>query len=71
MNSILDKDSQIELLKNEVKELKELNNKLQERLSKYTNPKRVKDWQDQNKDSIKEYQKEYQKKYYQNKKNQY
>ena len=64
MNKFLDKDDQIKLLKDEIKELKILNDDLQERLSKYTNPKRIKDWQNKNKESIKEYHKTY----YQNQK---
>lgn len=59
MDTFLDKDSQIELLKKETELLKQQNKKLQERLSKYSNPKRVKEWQSKNKESVKEYHKIY------------
>ena len=56
-------DKEIALQK-ENDELKKHVMELQEHLSKYTNPKRIKEWQNKNKDSIKEYHK----KYYQDKK---
>jgi len=59
MENLLNKDSYIEILKKENEELKNQNQELQERLSKYTNPGRTKQYQERNKDKIKEYQKEW------------
>jgi protein associated with RNAse G/E len=59
MEEFIDKDIQIKLLKDSVKLLTEKNKELQEHLSKYTNPDRIKKYQDRNKDLIKEYHKEY------------
>ena len=61
INMESEKDKEIKLLKEEIKELKE-------QLSKYTNPERTKKYQSRNKEKIQEYQKEYQKKYYEKKK---
>lgn len=62
MENLLDKDSYIEILKKENQELKKQNQELQERLSKYSNPERTKQYQERNKEKIKEYQKEWYKK---------
>lgn len=59
MENLLDKDSYIEILKKENEELKNQNQELQERLSKYSNPERTKQYQERNKEKIKEYQKEW------------
>jgi len=58
----MDKDQEIALLKNEILLLKE-------QVSKYTNPARIKKYQENNKEKLQEYRKEYYKKYYQDKKN--
>ena len=57
----MEKDKEIETLKEEILQLKE-------QLSKYTNPDRNKKYQGKNKEKIQEYRKEYYKKYYERKK---
>lgn len=57
-----EKYKKIELLEKEITELKE-------RLKKYTNPDRVKEYQKRNKERVLYYAREYSKKYYENKKN--
>jgi hypothetical protein len=59
MKNLLDKDSYIEILKKENKELQEKNQELQERLVKYTNPERVKKYHERNKEVISEKKKEW------------
>jgi hypothetical protein len=59
MDAFLDKDTQIELLKKETELLKQQNKELQERLSKYSNPDRNKNYQERNKELLKEYHKQY------------
>jgi len=59
MDAFLDKDTQIELLKKETQLLKQQNKELQERLSKYSNPDRNKNYQKRNKELLKEYHKQY------------
>lgn len=59
MERFLDKDTQIELLKKETELLKQQNKQLQERLSKYSNPDRNKNYQERCKESLKEYHKQY------------
>jgi hypothetical protein len=68
MENFIDKDTQIELLKNELEKVKQENIELKTRLDKYTNNESHKRYKEHNKDKIQEYQKEYQKKYYENKK---
>jgi hypothetical protein len=63
-----DKDFKINFLEEKIKKLE---NELQDtkiHLQKYTNPKRHKKYQDENKEKIQEYAKEYAKKYYEKKK---
>ena len=59
MDAFLDKDTQIELLKKETELLKQQIKELQERLSKYSNPDRNKNYQERNKQLLKEYHKQY------------
>lgn len=68
MENIVDKDTQIELLKNELEKVKQQNAELKTRLDKYTNNEGHKRYKENNKEKIQEYQKEYQKTYYENKK---
>jgi len=61
MENFIDKDTQIELLKNELGQLKNENTELKMRLEKYTNNEGHKRYKEHNKGEIQEYQKEYQK----------
>lgn len=60
---------EIEKLRKENEELKEVINKLKENLSKYTNPERLKRFYENNKDRIKEKRRERYKKEIEEKKN--
>lgn len=68
MENFVDKDTQIEMLKDKLEKIKNENLELKTRLNKYTNNEGHKKYKEQNKEKIQEYQREYQKKYYENNK---